>query len=134
MQNAQMQRRCPESKKLGVATLRGFRWIISMRGYANVVKSADDEVEGVLFQISDADEESLDGFEGVHSGSYVKRDLPVLQANQEQRALVYTDPVTTEGNPKAEYVNRINAALRDARLSAAYVVGHVRCFVPEKQA
>ncbi|MCK4414958.1 MAG: gamma-glutamylcyclotransferase [Candidatus Eisenbacteria sp.] len=132
MWNTQMQRRCPESKKLGVAILRSFRWIISMRGYANVVKSADDEVEGVLFQISDADEESLDGFEGVDSGSYVKRDLPVLHANQEQRALVYIDPVTTEGNPKAEYVNRINAALRDAQLPPAYVINHVRRFIPEE--
>ena len=70
MWDAQMRKRCPQSRKIGVARLLGYRWIISGAGYANVVESEKDEVEGVLFAISQADEDSLDRYEGVGSGAY----------------------------------------------------------------
>ena len=31
MWDAQMAKRCPQSKKIGVARLRGYRWIVSVR-------------------------------------------------------------------------------------------------------
>ena len=52
MWSVQMEERCSPSKKVGVARLLDYRWIISARGYANVVKSMNDYVEGVLFEIS----------------------------------------------------------------------------------
>ncbi|CVL01172.1 uncharacterized protein FMAN_10348 [Fusarium mangiferae] len=43
----QMRRRCPYSTPVGLAYLKGWRWIINERGYANVVQlpidSDDDE-------------------------------------------------------------------------------------------
>ena len=130
MGDAQMKSRCPECKKIGFSTLSGFRWIISARGYANVVESKDDQVEGVLFQISESDERSLDKYEGVASGSYRKVNLPVFCDGHMEVALVYVDDVTIEGTPKREYVRRINAGLSDAQLSEAYVARYVRRFVP----
>lgn len=35
----QMALRCPDSQFLGMACLRGYRWMINERGYANVAKS-----------------------------------------------------------------------------------------------
>ena len=131
MWNDQMNRRCPQNKKIGIARLPGYRWIISNRGYANVVKSEEHTVEGVLFEISDTDEAALDGYEGVASGSYAKAEIQVLSGDKSLPALVYVDPVTTEGTPPAEYVQRINAALADAGLTAEYVDGQVRKFIPE---
>lgn len=130
MWDAQMRKRCPQSKKVGVARLRSYRWIISTRGYANVVASTADEVEGVLFELSQSDEDSLDRYEGVASGSYRKVDLPVLHDGREVVALVYIDPVTAEGSPEEEYVKRINLGLKDAKLSEGYVTRYVRKFIP----
>lgn len=123
-----MKQRCPQSKKVGIACLPGYRWIISARGYANVVKSKDDEVEGVLYLISDSDENSLDKHEGVASGSYGKAALRVAGPQGEEEALVYVDPVTEEGVPQKEYIKRINSGLADAKLSAAYVSRYVRVY------
>lgn len=130
MWDAQMAKRCPQSKKIGGARLRGYRWIISIRGYANVVESKEDEVEGVLFEISQSDEDSLDRYEGVSSGSYRKADLRVLHGEKEEVALVYFDPITAEGAPKKEYIQRINSGLADAKLSEGYVTRYVRKFIP----
>lgn len=130
MGNAQMADRCPQSRKIGVAHLPGYRWIISERGYANVIRSAGSEVEGVLFEISPSDEKSLDRWEGVASGSYYKATLLVIHDRRERGALVYLDPVMTEGVPKKEYIERIKAGLADAKLSANYVAQQVRRFIP----
>ena len=124
-----MEERCSPSKKVGVARLLDYRWIISARGYANVVKSMNDYVEGVLFEISARDEASLDEKEGVSSGSYQKAELPVLHEGLAKVALVYVDPVTVEGSPKQEYIQRINSGLADAKLSDAYVTRYVRRYI-----
>ena len=129
MWNKQMGMRCPESKKLGIARLSGYRWIITTRGYANVVESEHDDVEGVLFEISDSDEVSLDKYEGVASGSYDKAKLLVMMGNEKVEALVYLDPIVEEGAPKEEYIHRINSGLADAMLSDDYVA-QVRKFIP----
>ena len=125
-----MAMRCPESKKLGIARFSGYRWIITTRGYANVVESAHDEVEGVIFEISDSDEVSLDKYEGVANGFYEKAKLLVMMGNEKVEALVYLDPIVEEGAPREEYIHRINSGLADAMLSDDYVA-QVRKFIPE---
>jgi hypothetical protein len=82
-------------------------------------------------EISDKDEEALDRYEGVRSGSYRKVQLTVLHGEQQVDALVYIDPVTTEGRPKREYAGRINEALKDAKLSGDYVTSRIRPFISE---
>ena len=132
MWNAQMQRRCPQSRKVGKAWLKGYRWIIAARGYASVVPSPNEEVEGVLFEISPSDEAALDGFEGVAVGSYIKAELPVICGGLHDVSLVYIDSSKAEGLPVEEYIGRINAGVRDAELSPAYVDRYIRRFVPEQ--
>lgn len=131
MWDLQMKSRCPCSKKVGVARILGYRWIISTRGYANIVESKEDYVEGVLFEISPTDEIALDRFEGVASGSYGKFELTVHCLQKELVALVYIDPVVAEGAPKKEYIQRINAGLEDAKMSEAYVSRYVKRFIPQ---
>jgi len=98
-----MRERCPHHREVGVATLHGYRWVISARGYANVVLSPNDYVEGVLYELTAADEAELDRREGVAIGSYHKQSLPVTFGAETRTAMVYVDPVTVEGRPKAEY-------------------------------
>lgn len=128
--DAQMAARCPQARKLGRASLPGYRWIISARGYANVLESPRDTVEGVLFELSASDEASLDRHEGVAAGWYAKADLAVQHGDRDVVALVYVDHITAEGTPKGEYIHRINAGLSDAKLPEDYVARHVRRFIP----
>ena len=129
--NEQMRKRCPQSRKIGLAMLHDHRWIITSRGYASVVPSPGDAVEGVLFELTESDEEAMDRFEGVLSGLYQKHILPVKLGDDWIEAMVYIDPITEEGEPKEEYVHRINAGLADAGLSAEYVARQVRRFIRE---
>ncbi len=130
MSDVQIKDRCPQSNKLGTARLHGYRWIITTRGYASIVESDEDKVEGVLFELSLSDEETLDKWEGVRQGSYRKFELPVIHNGKEVLALVYIDPVTAEGTAEQKYIDRINAGLADAKLSECYVTRYVRRFIP----
>lgn len=128
----QMQNRCPGSQNIGMGVLKGFRWIISTRGYANIIESSSDEVHGVIYKISAPDEDSLDVCEGVHLGCYTKETIRVVSIDQTVECLVYIDPITDEGNPKAEYVERINKGISDTNLPADYVHTHIRRFIKSR--
>ncbi len=126
----QMQLRCPGHQRVGVGVLRGHRWIISSHGYANVVPSPPDAVWGVVYDLTEADEQALDRYEGVADGLYRKETLPVEINGASLPCLVYVDPVQEEGKPWPEYVVRINQGLADAELPQAYVQHYIRPFVP----
>ncbi|KAF4969678.1 hypothetical protein FSARC_3124 [Fusarium sarcochroum] len=89
----QMRRRCPYSTPVGLAYLKGWKWIINARGFANIVQlpiddddtpdaeenrqltakgkekatkeEEDSGVYGLLYLVPPEDEERLDGHEGV---------------------------------------------------------------------
>jgi gamma-glutamylcyclotransferase (GGCT)/AIG2-like uncharacterized protein YtfP len=125
-----MKDRCPEHRLVGNGILKGYRWIITTRGYANIVKSVSDEVRGVVYEISESDEKSLDRYEGVQSGSYRKEMLKIEMGNESKECLVYVDPVEEEGKPKEEYVGRINKGISDSRLPPEYIDRYIRKFIP----
>lgn len=76
---AQMHRRCPSSTYVGIARLKGYKWIIYEAGYANIVRTDDEskgtinvtehdylhEVWGLVYSLQQSDEERLDRNEGV---------------------------------------------------------------------
>lgn len=84
----QMTLRCPTSTYRGIARLRGYRWIINERGYANVVETktpedsstastaavSKDNVWGLVYALQPSDEARLDVNEGVPH-SYTKEML-----------------------------------------------------------
>ena len=126
----QMRKRCPDHREIGNGVLRGYRWIITTRGYANVVASQADEVHGKVYGISAADELNLDRYEGVQHGAYRKEMLKAEVDGRGQNCLVYVDPVKEEGRPREEYVERLRKGIADARLPAAYVELYLRRFIP----
>jgi gamma-glutamylcyclotransferase (GGCT)/AIG2-like uncharacterized protein YtfP len=126
----QMKQRCPEHHLVGQGVLRGYRWIISSRGYANVIRSPSDHVYGLVYEISESDEETLDDKEGVNTGSYSKETLVVELNGSPTTCLVYVDPTKDEGKSKAEYVSRINKGILDAGLPVQYVEDYIRKHVP----
>ncbi len=127
----QMCRRCPEHLLLGSGSLAGYRWIITSRGYASIVASPADLVLGLVYQLSAADEQNLDSYEGVHQGCYYKKQVSVLLEGITTQCMTYLDPVTGEGVPRQEYIRRINCGIADAGLDPAYIERYLRLFVPE---
>jgi gamma-glutamylcyclotransferase (GGCT)/AIG2-like uncharacterized protein YtfP len=79
----QMEDRCPDHRVIGKGVLRGYRWMISSRGYATIVKSTSDEVYGVVYEIPESDEKSLDHYEGVQSGSY-RKEMFMVEVEREK--------------------------------------------------
>ena len=108
----QMNDRCPNNSKMGMGKLKGHRWIISKRGYANVVKSSD--------------EEKLDVCEGVSTKCYLKENLEIVMDGRIQNCLTYVDPTTEEGVPSSTYANIINEGLCDSKLPEKYVEKYLR--------
>jgi len=127
---AQMNRRCPSNTKMGKAVLSKHKWIISTRGYANVVHAKKHKVEGVLYAVRKKDVKALDIYEGVRSGAYDKDILPVEFEGRTYEALVYIGEVVDEGVVKKSYAERINAGVKDAKLSPTYVSKYIRKFIP----
>jgi gamma-glutamylcyclotransferase (GGCT)/AIG2-like uncharacterized protein YtfP len=126
----QMDTRCPGHHYFGRGILKGYRWSISARGYANIIRSDGEEVYGIVYRINEDDEASLDKAEGVHKSSYRKETLLVEVERTRYQCLVYVDPVVAEGEPKEEYIVRINKAVADAGLPLEYVDRYIRKFVP----
>ncbi|KAF9265589.1 hypothetical protein L218DRAFT_1075682 [Marasmius fiardii PR-910] len=124
----QMKRRCPESCFIGVAKLENWLWIISGRGYANVVPSEGDHVYGFVYSLNKRDEKVLDGYEGVPL-SYIKETLQVelikgADGHEEYAykkdgktlldVMVYVNTKDTKrGEIKEEYIYRMNQAMVD---------------------
>jgi len=127
---AQMAERCPDHRLLGVGVLKGYRWIISSRGYANIIKSPTDVVYGVVYEISVSDEAHLDVSEGVRVGSYYKEFLHLEVGGSYTNCLVYIDPIVDEGEPGGAYIIRINLGIEDAKLPSEYVQNSIRKYVP----
>ena len=122
----QMNNRCPNNSKIGMGKLKGHRWIITKRGYANVIKSPNEDVWGIIYQISMSDKEKLDVYEGVSKKCYVKENLDILIDGKIQNCLTYVDPTTEEGVPTSTYANTIDEGLCDSKLPEEYVEKHLR--------
>jgi len=129
---AQMDSRCPENTRMEIGILHGYRWIISSRGYANVVKSDSDYVMGRIYKINKRDETNLDEKEGFNSipSCYDKETLPIITDGISCNCFVYVDPVIQEGHPKNEYIDRINAGLVDSKFPDEYVEKYIRNKIP----
>ena len=72
----EMAYRCPTAVALGKAVLPGYRF--EFKSFATIVLDADSQVEGVLWDITDADEAALDILEG-YPEFYDKRHVKVQQ-------------------------------------------------------
>jgi gamma-glutamylcyclotransferase len=115
--------------------------MIDDRGFANIVPSSGDYIHGFVYSINSKDEQSLDRYENVPI-YYEKKIHPVEfipcsgDGETEKRtisALVYIYSGTTSGIPAAEYVHRLNMAIKDALqegIPQSYVDKYLRPLVP----
>ena len=72
----EMAYRCPGARAMGKAVLPGYRF--EFKSFATIVPDVDSYVEGVLWTITDTDEQALDILEG-YPEFYDKKHVKVSQ-------------------------------------------------------
>jgi cation transport regulator ChaC len=118
----QMAHRCPDAKKISVATLVGYRFAINDRGVATVIPTPGVNTEGVLWSISPNDKVALDRYEGVKSGLYDCKHVQVTTAAGPEMAMVYIATSQQPGPARSGYMeNIVRVARADHGIAEAYM-------------
>ena len=82
----EMAYRCPRARSLGKAVLLGYR--LEFKSFATIVPDPKEQVEGVLWTITDTDESALDMLEG-YPEFYDKKTVSVEHNGQSYIAMTY---------------------------------------------
>lgn len=121
MSKPEMAQRCPGAEPLCVARLVRHRFMIMESGYASLKRDPVGVVWGLLWRIGFAHVRTLDAFEEVGRGLYVKAVQPVLpEGGAARRALIYLGASATVGRARPGYMERVLAAADAAGLPDAY--------------
>jgi gamma-glutamylcyclotransferase (GGCT)/AIG2-like uncharacterized protein YtfP len=89
--HASMAARCPGARYVGNAVLRGHKLVF--RSVADVIEQDGSDVVCAVWAITPACEASLDVFEGVRSGFYLKRYVRMnVPGHGKREALIYVMP------------------------------------------
>jgi gamma-glutamylcyclotransferase (GGCT)/AIG2-like uncharacterized protein YtfP len=127
MDPAQMAQRCPHSPRRGAGWLEGWRltfggedlgWEGSL---ATVVEAQGQQVFVVVYEMSDADEEALDRWDGVTLGYYRKSKVRVATVDGDVVAWLYVLNDYEGGLPSARYLGILADAAETAGAPADYV-------------
>jgi hypothetical protein len=127
MDPAQMVRRCPSSPHAGTGWIRGWRLTFGAEDYgwdgalATLVPADDNSpaafspgVFVALYDLTEADERSLDAWEGVDHGLYRKLNLRVHTLAGDVVAYVYALDAFEGGLPSARYLGALTDAAQAA--------------------
>jgi hypothetical protein len=121
MERDPMAGRCPHSQPLGLARLARHRFIVSVDGYASVVRDPRRVVWGVLWDLALADVPALDRYESLSTGLYTKVVQPVLTGKGPRQAVVYVGRSAKPGSPKPGYMEGVVEAAVHAGLPEGYI-------------
>ncbi|HEY0509495.1 MAG TPA: gamma-glutamylcyclotransferase [Blastococcus sp.] len=127
MDPAQMVRRCPSSPHAGTGWIRGWRLTFGAEDYgwdgalATLVPADDSSPAALspgvfvaLYDLTEADERSLDAWEGVDHGLYRKLNLRVHTLAGDVVAYVYALDAFEGGLPSARYLGALTDAAQAA--------------------
>jgi gamma-glutamylcyclotransferase (GGCT)/AIG2-like uncharacterized protein YtfP len=82
----EMAYRCPSAVPMGKAVLPGYR--LEFKSFATIVPDPKEQVEGVLWTITDTDESALDVLEG-YPEFYDKKNVSVIHDDMNHIAMTY---------------------------------------------
>jgi gamma-glutamylcyclotransferase (GGCT)/AIG2-like uncharacterized protein YtfP len=114
MSSLRLKSRCPSARFVSIAILKGFRLAFNKQskkdgsGKANIVATQknEDEVWGVIFDVSDNDKPELDKWEGLGKG-YDEKALQVLSdKGQELTVQAYVANKTIDGIQPYDWYQR----------------------------
>jgi gamma-glutamylcyclotransferase (GGCT)/AIG2-like uncharacterized protein YtfP len=127
MDTTGMRARCPGAQALGPARLPDHRLMfVSDRpagssAVPTVTPASGEEVWGVLWDITEADERALDEYEGVALDAYRKEAMPVETGDEARTALVYIATATDQQGPSRRFVDLVVRGAQAHGLPVAYV-------------
>lgn len=121
MSRTLMRRHAPTARPVGVASLGGYRFVITRDGYASVEPSRGDRVHGLLWRLAARDRVTLDIWENVAKGLYRPEWLPVETGSGRCCALVYVARAGALGRARPGYVEVVIAAAREWRMPEPYI-------------
>ncbi|HSZ47150.1 MAG TPA: gamma-glutamylcyclotransferase [Streptosporangiaceae bacterium] len=127
MDPAQMAQRAPHSPQRGTGWLQGWRLTfggeqIGWEGaLATVVEAEREQVFVVLYEVADADEETLDNWDGVSLDYYRKSKVRVETLDGDVLAWLYVLNDYEGGLPSARYLGILADAAETAGAPADYV-------------
>jgi len=121
----QMTTRCPHSPLRGTGWLTGWRITFGGDGWdgplPTLVEDPDSQVYVALYDVTDADESALDGWESADSGLYRKVRVRVATLDGELTAWVYVLNDFEGGQPSARTLGILADAAESAGAPADYV-------------
>ncbi len=125
----QMKFRCPTAKPIAKSWL--FDYQLVFQGYphgahANVIPKQGYAVPVAVWEITAADERSLDRYEGVAGGYYTKEYLTIEVNGEMREALIYIMTPHDFGVPADVYLATIVRGYRDFNLDAGILNAAVR--------
>lgn len=124
---AQMQRRCSSAEVVSSGRLCGFRLAFTFYstgwegGVADVTHSEDGEVWGLVFDLTEADLQRLDRFEGVPT--HYERFQADIEVTDKTLHNVWVYAVSAKQQfirPTSAYLDTIKAAARKWKFPQAY--------------
>lgn len=113
MDELQMRERCPDAKLVGQASLPGFQLAFTIfsqkrkSGCADIVRDKKSTVYGLAYELTDADLEALDRFEGAPD-NYERIAVKIKCNGLSMRAYAYHVASKVEGFfPSPAYIDTI---------------------------
>ena len=129
MDPAQMAHRCPHSPQHSTGWLDGWRLAFGGEdlgwegALATVVEEDGERVFVVLYEVADADEAALDGWDGADLGYYRKTRVRVSTLDGDVVAWLYVLNDYEGGLPSARYLGILGDAAEAAGAPADYTAG-----------
>jgi gamma-glutamylcyclotransferase (GGCT)/AIG2-like uncharacterized protein YtfP len=126
MDPAQMAHRCPHSPQHSTGWLDGWRLAFGGEdlgwegALATVVEEDGERVFVVLYEVADADEAALDGWDGADLGYYRKTRVRVSTLDGDVVAWLYVLNDYEGGLPSARYLGILGDAAEAAGAPADY--------------
>ena len=121
MSRALMGARCPRAEALGIATLPGWRFVITPDGVGSIAPRPGALLYGVLWRLTPRDLAAINAYETLNSGLYLRRRLTVRRGGRREAALVYIAPRGGEGTPRPGYISLVVEAAREWELPEPYI-------------
>ena len=113
--------RCPRSLPLGAGWLTGFRFVVTVDGYASISPEAASMVYGLIWHLDPRDEATLDDYEEVAGGLYTKTTQSVCTTGLDRQALVYVGQGSFPGEPRPGYMESVVAAAEACALPPGHL-------------
>ena len=132
MHRAVMRKHAPAAQPLSPARLEGYRFVITVDGYASVMPDRSRCVHGLLWRLSPRDRVTLDLWENIAKGLYLPKMLPVRDAGARRPVLVYVARWRPLGRARPGYMEIVVEAARELELPAGYIAS-LEEWLPRRQ-